>query len=423
MPGLALVIVAVSTLTQPYGPARNLVDIIVALVVAVATFMLWYAAARSARARQRLLKVLPYALALMTMTSGAASLTNSGGPFSLLSSLATTIAGSTFSLGVATAITATGALWVLSIGLAYDVSTWGTFGYPLVMVFSLMLGRLLHGYRAHAEQSAALMANLKQLQAEQNRAAALDERNRIAREIHDVLAHSLGSLGVQIQAAQALLTDQGDIERAVAILSQARRAATDGLTETRRALQALRADTPPLPDALANLGANHQRHYAARVNFDLTGQPRALSADANLALTRTAQEALVNTAKHAPHEPVRITLDYRLGPPRLSVVNPFSAAADGCAGLESVNGGYGLAGMRERLLLIDGSLSRRARPRRLGRHRAGPAMRDSTGPLRIVVADDQASVREGLVVLLGLLPDIEVVGVGRQRPGGHRPGR
>ena len=410
MPGLALVIVAVSTLTQPYGPARNLVDITVALVVAVATFLLWHAAARSSRARPRLLKVLPYALALMTMTSGAASLTNSGGPFSLLSSLATTIAGSTFSLGVATAITATGALWVLSIGLAYDVSTWGTFGYPLVMVFSLMLGRLLHGYRVHAEQSAALMANLKQLQAEQNRAAALDERNRIAREIHDVLAHSLGSLGVQIQAAQALLTDQGDIERAVAILSQARRAATDGLTETRRALQALRADTPPLPDALANLGANHQRHYAARVDFDLTGQPRALSADANLALTRTAQEALVNTAKHAPHEPVRITLDYRLGCTMLSVANPFAASSEDCrrAGVGQRRlrtGGDARTAAAHRRLPV-----RRARPRRLGRHRAGPAMRDSTGPLRIVVADDQASVREGLVVLLDLLPDIEVVG-------------
>jgi signal transduction histidine kinase len=359
VPGLALAIVAVSTLTQPYGPFRNLIDMIVALIVAVLTLLLWHATTRSSRARPRLLKALPFALAVMAVTSGVASLANSGGPFSLLTSIATTIAGSTFSLGVATAITATGALWVLSVGLAYDVSTWGTFGYPLVMVFSLLLGRLLHGYRAHAEQTAALMANLEQLQAEQSRAAALDERNRIAREIHDVLAHSLGSLGVQIQAAQALLTDQGDIERAVAILNQARRAATDGLTETRRALQALRADTPPLPDALANLGASHQRHYAARVDFDLTGQPRALSADANLALTRTAQEALVNTAKHAPHQPVRITLDYQLDCTTLSVANPFAAGngANGRGELESVNGGYGLAGMRERLLLIDGSLS------------------------------------------------------------------
>jgi signal transduction histidine kinase len=185
----------------------------------------------------------------------------------------------------------------------------------------------------------------------------LDERNRIAREIHDVLAHALGSLGVQIQAAQALLTDQGDIERAVAMLGQARRAATDGLNETRRALHALRADPPPFPDALADLGANHQRHYAARVDFDVTGQPRALSADASLALTRTAQEALVNTAKHAPRQPVHVALDYQDGRTTLTVANPLRAAAAGYPALETVNGGYGLAGMRERLLLINGSLS------------------------------------------------------------------
>ena len=162
---------------------------IVALVVAVTTLALWKAADRSAPAQPRLLALLPFALAAMIVTSGEASLTNSGGPFSLLSSFAAVIAGSAFSLGVATAITATGALAVLSTGLAYGVGTWGTFGYPLVMFLSLLLGRMLRSYRIHAEQSAALMANLEQLQEEQRRAAALDERNRIAREIHDVLAH------------------------------------------------------------------------------------------------------------------------------------------------------------------------------------------------------------------------------------------
>jgi signal transduction histidine kinase len=352
-----LAVVAVSTLTQPYGPARNLIDMIVALVVAVVTLALWRAADRSSPTRPWLAALLPFALAATAVTSGVASLTTSGGPFSLLSGLATAIAGSTFSFGVATAITASGALAVLSIGLAYGVGTWGTFGYPLVMFFSLLLGRMLRGYRIHAEQSAALMANLEQLQQEQRQSAALNERNRIAREIHDVLAHTLGSLGVQIQAAQALLTDQGDIERAVAILGHARRAATDGLSETRRALHALRADTPPLPEALADLAANHQRHYAAQVDLDVTGQPRALSADASLALTRSAQEALVNTAKHAPHQPVHVTLNYQDGCTTLTVANPLRVAAAGRPALETVDGGYGLAGMRERLLLINGSLS------------------------------------------------------------------
>jgi signal transduction histidine kinase len=361
IPALALAIVAVSMLTRPYGPTRNLADQIVALVVAAITSALWRAADRSSPARPRLptllQALLPFALAAMAVTSGWASLTAGGGPFSLLSGLATLTAGGAFSLGVSTAITATGALAVLSAGLAYGTGTYATFGYPLVMFFCMLLGRVLRGYGIQAEQSAALVANLEQLQREQRRSAALDERNRIAREIHDVLAHTLGSLGVQIQAAQALLTDQGDIERAVAILGQARRAATDGLNETRRALHALRADTPPLPGVLADLGANHQRHYAARVDLDVTGQPRALPTDASLALTRTAQEALVNTAKHAPHQPVRVTLSYQDGCTTLTVANPLRADAAGRPDLETADGGYGLAGMRERLLLINGSLS------------------------------------------------------------------
>src|SRR5215470_18822046 len=84
VPGVALVVVAISTLTQPYGPTRNLVDQIVALVVAVITLALWRAADRSSPAPPRWpALLLPFALAAMAVTSGWASLTNSGGPFSL----------------------------------------------------------------------------------------------------------------------------------------------------------------------------------------------------------------------------------------------------------------------------------------------------------------------------------------------------
>jgi signal transduction histidine kinase len=92
------------------------------------------------------------------------------------------------------------------------------------------------------------------------------------------------------------------------------------------------------------------------VSFEVTGAPRALSADAGLALTRTAQESLVNTAKHAPHQPVGVRLDYHKGRTALTVVSRLAGQADGHPALKTVNGGYGLAGMQERLLLIDGSL-------------------------------------------------------------------
>jgi len=94
------------------------------------------------------------------------------------------------------------------------------------------------------------------------------------------------------------------------------------------------------------------------VTFEVTGAPRPLPPDAGLAITRTAQEALVNTAKHAPHQPVQISLDYAEASTSLKVVNHLAENGHGDeAGLATVNGRYGLTGLRERLLLLDGTLS------------------------------------------------------------------
>src|SRR5260370_35328191 len=102
---------------------------------------------------------------------------------------------------------------------------------------------------------------MEQLRAEQRRAAVLDERTRIAREIHDVLAHSIGALGIQLQAVRAVLAEQGDTGRALSLLDQAQRMAKDGLAETRRAVPAPRAD-PPGPGArLAALVDTHRRRH------------------------------------------------------------------------------------------------------------------------------------------------------------------
>jgi signal transduction histidine kinase len=353
---VALVIVAVSTFTEPFGRTRNMVSEITAFAIAVLTLGLWAAAGRSPAVRARLAGPLPFAWAAMAVTCGLATLTSSGGPFSLLSAMATAAAGDAFSLAVAATVTGAGVLAIVTAGLAFGVPTWQVFFYPLTLVLGLLFGRLERGYRLQAEQSAALLANAEQLREEQNRSATLDERSRIAREIHDLLAHSLGALSVQLQAAQAVLTDQRDIDQAIDLIGQARRTTTEGLIETRQAVHALHTGMPPLPEVLASLSSDHQRRYGTGVRFEVAGVPRALSADAGLALTRTAQESLVNTAKHAPHQPVRIQLDYHEGGTALTVVSRLAGQADGHPALETVNGGYGLAGMRERLLLIDGSL-------------------------------------------------------------------
>jgi signal transduction histidine kinase len=174
-----------------------------------------------------------------------------------------------------------------------------------------------------------------------------------------VLAHSLGALGLQIQVARAVLTDSGDVPQAVELLDQARRMASDGLRETRRAVHALRGDIRPLTQGLAELSASHQRQHGTPVRFEVSGEPRLLPPDVGLAITRAAQEALVNTAKHAPSQPIDIQLDYTGPGTRLVVTNQLAenADSDDSPALATVNGGYGLAGMRERLLLLDGALS------------------------------------------------------------------
>ena len=94
-------------------------------------------------------------------------------------------------------------------------------GYPAALAAVALAGRYQRVYRTQTEQAEALLAETRRAQFEAERAAALDERSRIAREIHDVLAHSLGALGIQVQAAEAMLSERHDIDRALRLLANA----------------------------------------------------------------------------------------------------------------------------------------------------------------------------------------------------------
>ena len=183
-----------------------------------------------------------------------------------------------------------------------------------------------------------------------------------------MLAHSLGALGIQIQAARAVLTDHGDIDRAGEILAAAQRMAAEGLVETRRAVHALRADTLPLDEELARVSDTHAQRYHVAASFDIGGVPAPLPPDATVALLRIAQESLVNAAKHAAGQGVAVRLDYPDADVRLTVRNDLAPAPPGGRApprasarrwtrVNTVNGGYGLTGMRERLRLLNGTLA------------------------------------------------------------------
>jgi signal transduction histidine kinase len=333
---------------------------ITAFVAAVLATVIWALAERSGARQTQYAALLPYSFGAMTVTCALAAVTPQGSPILVLGFIGALAAGRHTTMTSGSIICGLGIATVALAELASKSYAWGTVGsVAATLLGALLIGQNSRGYQLRAQQASELLAKAGQLRQEQARTAALDERTRIAREVHDVLAHSLGALGLQIEVARAVLTDSGEVSRAVELLDQARRMATDGLGETRRAVHALRGEISPLPEGLAELSATHQRQHGTPVRFEITGEPRPLPPDAGLAITRAAQEALVNTAKHAPYQPVDIELDYTGPRTRLVVTSHLAENADSnhSPALATVNGGYGLAGMRERLLLLDGALS------------------------------------------------------------------
>ncbi|MGP3914245.1 sensor histidine kinase [Nonomuraea sp. 10N515B] len=230
------------------------------------------------------------------------------------------------------------------------------FGNAAVMLVVVVLGLSRRQYRVQAEHAQRLLEQTRRAQAEHARAAALDERTRIARELHDVLAHSLGALSVQLELAEALLSEKNDVDGGLDRVRQARRLAVEGLSEARHAVAALREDIPPLPESVALLTAAHRGNHPAAVSLEVGGIPRALPPAATVCLVRTAREALTNAAKHAPHAAITIRLDYHADTVTLAVRNePAATPAEGDR--TGGPGGYGLTGMRERLALVGGRLT------------------------------------------------------------------
>ncbi len=131
-------------------------------------------------------------------------------------------------------------------------------GYPAILLASALIGLTRRQYVARGRAAEALVAQTRRTEAASRRAAALDERTRIAREIHDVLAHALGGLTVQLEAAELLLAERGDVDGALERIRGCRLTAREGLEEARRAVAALRSDAPPLRESLTALVESHR---------------------------------------------------------------------------------------------------------------------------------------------------------------------
>ena len=253
---------------------------------------------------------------------------------------------------LATTLTAAGLL-VAAVGTATINHQWVAFaGNSGGLVAITLAGFNRRQYKQRLVQAEQLLTQTRIAAAANTRAAALDERTRIARDIHDVLAHSLGAVAVQLDAADALLEADTDTPRARHHVQRARHLTVDGLTETRRAIGALRNDAPPLEDQLAALVADHHNDAATLTIF---GEPRPLPVNAALTIYRTAQEGLSNARKHAPGQPVTLHVHYHHDNVAVTITNPISTTADGST-LDATGGGYGLPGLAERATLLGGTL-------------------------------------------------------------------
>jgi signal transduction histidine kinase len=233
----------------------------------------------------------------------------------------------------------------------------------LGIVAFYVIASFLRSVQAAHERTATLLAELEASRSAREEAAALRERSRIAREIHDVLAHSLSGLMLQLEGARMLAREPSSNGQLPAALDRAHRLARDGLEEARRAIGALRDEDLPGPDRLAELAADFARDSHIEATIDTIGSPHPLSSQASLTLFRVAQEALTNTRKHASARRVELHLAYESNGTRLVIEDHHDRAAvapGSPAGAASEPGeqrhGYGLTGMRERAELLGGRL-------------------------------------------------------------------
>ena len=225
------------------------------------------------------------------------------------------------------------------------------FGILAFFLLSLFARRL----RESNQRAELLLAELEQTRAAQARAAALAERQRLAREMHDVLAHSLSGLVLNLEGARLLAAQGGADSQVGEAIDRAHRLARTGLEEARCAIGMLRDDALPGPERLADLAAEFEAGTGVPCEVAVTGgSERDLGTDGRLTVYRVAQEALTNIRKHAHADRVEIRLAYEPSGIRLTIED-FDSGRDRPAPADGT--GYGLTGMRERAELLGGTLT------------------------------------------------------------------
>lgn len=198
------------------------------------------------------------------------------------------------------------------------------------------------------DRAQALLAEVQRGRESEAQAAALQERGRIAREMHDVLAHSLAGLSVQLQAIRAVAARENAGPAVVEPLDRAAALARNGLAEARAAVSTLR---DPIGLGLDELPALIDRH-PGRATLDADGEAAQVTPEAGHAVYRAVQESLTNAARYAPGSPIDIGVHW--GADELVVTVRDGGPGPGREAVAGQGTGLGLAGMDERVREVGG---------------------------------------------------------------------
>jgi signal transduction histidine kinase len=257
---------------------------------------------------------------------------------------------------VTTALASLSGLLVVGLKLAgADIGSWQVVGFAVaafaVAAFLGVAGRSRREAKARLAEQVALTAQ------ERARRTVLEERARIARELHDVVAHHMSVISIQADAAPYRVHDPPP--ELVEAFAAIRRNALEGLTELRRLLGLLRTADDAVPDApqptLGQLDAllAGVRTAGLPVTADISGTARPLPPGVELAAFRIVQEALSNALRHAPGSTAHIEISYEDTAVRLSVHNTAPAHP----AKPTPGTGHGVLGMRERAAMLGGDLT------------------------------------------------------------------
>ena len=242
----------------------------------------------------------------------------------------------------------------LFLALLDDYNSLEYFSVPLWFAMAWVVGRLMRSWRVRAEELEGLAVELAADRDALAEAAVEAERMRIARELHDVVAHNVSVMTIQATAASRILAN--DPEAALDALASIERTGRETVDEMRILLGVLRergADEPFAPQpGLAELDALAERVRSAGLPVEVVveGRPRTLAAGLDLAAYRIVQEALTNVLKHAREAQAGVTVRYTDTALELEVVD--NGSGNGAGG----GTGNGLVGMQERVAMYGGQL-------------------------------------------------------------------